>query len=81
MNPASTEFPISRCAYSLPDSPFGYVEVYVTYSYVTVAIWFPIGIRGFGVRDVNEHTPLGFPIPELRTIRDLSPHVLVDGRS
>ena len=66
MNPASTEFPISRCAYSLPDSPFGYVEVYVTYTYVTVAIWFPIGIRGFGVCDVNERTPLGFPIPDLR---------------
>ena len=78
MNPASTEFPISRCAYSLPDSPFGYVEVYVTYTYVTytyvtVAIWFPIGIRGFGVCDVNERTPLGFPIPDLRCHLSLTP--------
>jgi hypothetical protein len=73
MNPASTEFPISRCAYSLRVSPFGYVEVYVTYTYVTVAIWFPIGIRGFGVCDVNERTPLGFPIPDLRCHLSLTP--------
>jgi len=30
---------------------------------VTVALYRPIGIRGFGVCDVNERTSLGFPIP------------------
>jgi len=72
----------------IPDAPIPYLIALSSIlrsmwpcTHISVVLWFPIGIRGFGVCDVNEHTPSGFPIPDLRAIRDLSPRVLVDGRS
>ena len=42
-------------------------------AFVTVALCLPIGIRGFGICDVNERTPLGFSILDLRCHLSLTP--------